>query len=588
MSYDNEQAEIDRLINEINRVSARIQAVEAENRMLEADIVTTADNALIMAGNTEVMDRAVNKDMGAMTTKLQNADLDVSHVFEALYDLSSMYFAFKNISTATKNLTQYDDEYFTRFSTYHELRRISLGYIVAVDSNVVSNASLRKVVEKSYLKNSEYWLAYCTMAVMLWASDEKAAAGRALKKALTLNYGNSCLFFLLVNLRFSRLDTAKLWYTEYLEKTNIHDIGEEWQYMLQAYLYGAFGQDPAFQQYVADCLIDMLKAVELTSAGFDIVVRNRAYEFARTFIHNTEHVLLGLRHVSPDYDKLIYVLSSAEKNMALAKHFNKLADSPENASQSLPERIEDVLYSLVDSYEDEEYELIKKKTLSEAVVRARGDMDQAMQYYNELYGEKVNMALRDLLLRWAFADETERIDKKVRKFSIASLSRYINEGIGKYVDEYRAQIPDRCLLDIDDCKLTIDGDTNREAEDQLMKHYEKNRWSYILKDKFVLIFGAVTVAALAILAIMIVTVVKTELSPANTAVLVGAIVAALVGAFLLWRRIVDFEQIFNDKKRKGLRKLKAAIDDFIQWVSLVKEADAQFGEINEALERVGN
>ena len=50
-----------------------------------------------------------------------------------------------------------------------------------------------------YLANTEYWLAYATMAVMLWASNEREACERAVAKSMQINERKSSLFFLLAS-----------------------------------------------------------------------------------------------------------------------------------------------------------------------------------------------------------------------------------------------------------------------------------------------------------------------------------------------------------------------------------------------------
>ena len=75
-----------------------------------------------------------------------------------LIDLTNSYFTFKNLSTASKNVTQFTDEYYTRFKFFNELRRITLGYVIGLDAYICSDQTMRKKVEEAYLQNSEYWL----------------------------------------------------------------------------------------------------------------------------------------------------------------------------------------------------------------------------------------------------------------------------------------------------------------------------------------------------------------------------------------------------------------------------------------------
>ena len=97
------------------------------------------------------MDNEVYEIMGELSGVVGTADVSTKEVFQALNELTLQYFHSKAFRLLPKNVTQYNDEYFTRFSYYNELRRISLGYVVGLDSNIISSENARKKVEKAYL-----------------------------------------------------------------------------------------------------------------------------------------------------------------------------------------------------------------------------------------------------------------------------------------------------------------------------------------------------------------------------------------------------------------------------------------------------
>ena len=190
---DEEYQEQQDLIRQINATIDRINYVNQQNAELEAEIDVSIHNINILISNCGQLDREVYEEMGWLSGKVGQADISTKEVFQALNELTVQYFTFKSISTASKNVTQFNDEYYTRFSYYNDLRRITIGYVIGLDSNIIRNETMRKKVEKAYLQNSEYWLAYCIAAVMLWANKEKEAAHRAMSKSLSINYFNSSL-----------------------------------------------------------------------------------------------------------------------------------------------------------------------------------------------------------------------------------------------------------------------------------------------------------------------------------------------------------------------------------------------------------
>ena len=231
---DEEYREYQRLVDEYNRL------VRLNNELIEQ--IDYAERSMsVLAGNMAAVSANVVPNVKYISDKVDVADADIDTLIHALESLTEQYFTFKELSTASKNLTQLNDEYFTKFQFFNKLRRITLGYVIGLDSYIISNETLRKEVEKCYLSNTDYWLAYAIMSVMLWASDEKEAAYRAMQKALKMDSKKSSVFYMLVNLRFERRSAAAKWYVYYLDRTDVNDLGDEWQKLLQAYLAGRHG-----------------------------------------------------------------------------------------------------------------------------------------------------------------------------------------------------------------------------------------------------------------------------------------------------------------------------------------------------------
>lgn len=293
-----ERAEAERLAAEIRRLSGQIDRAIAENNELQAELASLIRNLEILTKNAQVMDAEVNRSVESLKGWIQNAEVSTSELFALIDDLANSYYMFKNLSTASKNVTQYTDEYFTRFKFFNELRRIALGYVIGLDMHICSDETMRKKVEAAYLANTGYWLAYGIMAVMLWAGDEQEAARRAMSKALSMDYYSSSLFFLLINLRFTRVDVARKWYLAYLERVDYENLEDEWQYLLQAYLSGVFGVDKEFNRLVHDSFTNMLQQMESMHPNYGNKVIDKTFVYSGSYIHVTDNEFETLRRNS--------------------------------------------------------------------------------------------------------------------------------------------------------------------------------------------------------------------------------------------------------------------------------------------------
>ncbi|HIS50455.1 MAG TPA: hypothetical protein IAA80_08135 [Candidatus Gallacutalibacter pullistercoris] len=561
----------EQLIREINRLIS-------ENNRLSAELNTAIRNVVILAGNLESMAKVVVRDANTLSSNISTVDESTKTVRDALEDLTHRYFLFKNLSTASKNLTQFTDEYYTRFKYYHKLRRITLGYVIGLDNAIISSEALRKEVEKIYLQNTEYWLAYAIAAVMLWASDEKEAARRAVKKSLAMDVCRSDVFFLLVNLRFDRLDAAKDWYLDYLDKVDLTCLGSEYQYLLQAYLAGLFGQDPEFESYVSENFQKSLARIDAVTVDFSNKFSGYAQAYAESYLHVTEQEFPVLHEVCKEYDQLKKLLSRAECSSLIAAEYLELAHREEEYSEDQAQRVENVLYDLINAYDDEEWKIIKQQKYNEAIIEAKGDLAAAKAKYDLQYENlDKKRSLADLMLDWAFSDDPTITNLVIKRFSISLMKEAIARGYERFAETYRKQEPQEVSVEIDGYTVTCAEEDYQRQQAELEAHYEKDRMKYAFQDQYIKLFTIVCAASLLLLVI--------TAFAFNPVTLTIGVLGGIVGGFVLWRRLVEVGRILQEKKRLGVQKLKQAMGELASWRKFFRDADEHAEDVKEALEQ---
>ena len=169
--YNAEMAERQRLIDEINNLIAQINYESARQAELQAELDTLVYNMGVLASNIAAAGNAAAARLKQGVSYTGSVDEETTDLYYVIDTVSTSYFLFKEMSTASKNVSEATDEYHTKFREYNSLRRIVLGYVIGLDQSFASREDLRKVVEKIYLQNTDYWLAYAAAAVMLWASN---------------------------------------------------------------------------------------------------------------------------------------------------------------------------------------------------------------------------------------------------------------------------------------------------------------------------------------------------------------------------------------------------------------------------------
>ncbi|MBQ3871275.1 MAG: hypothetical protein II780_01080, partial [Clostridia bacterium] len=455
---------------------------------------------------------------------------------------------------------------------FNKLRRITLGYVIGLDAQFVEAENLRKEVEKVYLQNTEYWLAYAAMAVELWASNEKEAAERAVKKSVYMDSLKSSLFFLLVNLKFKRLDAAKKWYLSYLDKVDVDNVGNEWQYMLQAYLMGVFGVDPVFNALVKENIKDMFNQLQTLHPGYGTRVINSAKKFAQTYVYVTDTEYETLRRYCTEYDGMKSLLSAAEKNTELIEYIRKIWETDEVIEEDFGARVENILYDLISEYDEKELEVWKRIRYNEYIMRAKGDVALAKQKYDtEFPANGGKSTLAEKLFQWAFEQNYGRADLTIRRFALSFLKKWIALGFAKYAEEYRTQEKELYHLSIDGWEKDCREGNAAEYAKEIQQFYKKNRFRNWITDKYVDIFLIMCAISLLLIIITFVMVAKASFSPVP---LVIGILLGAAGGFLLWRRLVNLEKILEIKMKKTIGIMAKAVEELGSWRKKYKTEDA--------------
>lgn len=588
--YKREQEEIERLEKEYNRlVDRKSRLVEEYNRLvqeLQYSINATHQTTL----NAIEAEKYVVPKLSYSTKHVTDVAELVTTVQTEIEQLSAKYFIMKNISTASKNLTQLNNEYQHNFGLYNMLRRVALGYVVGVDKHIISNETLRKTVEKNYLQNADYWIAHSLMATMLWVSDEKEAAERAVAKAMSIDPHKSSLYFLLINLHFGRSEAASKWFEYYIQDIDVNNIGDEIRILLQAYLYNICGDDPTFKEKIRTSFNKLLSSVRGYSTNYDGTIRTRVLEFISAHIHKTSEEFIELQNTCADYPKLISTLENAEKNAVFTKYFSDMFDSDRDVPKNLTERIQTVLYDLINTYDEAEMEILRSMDYNDMILKARGDISAAQRMFDTKYQPQRPQTLGDLMVKLAFPANGDDVDIRVRKFAVTFLCDSIISAFEIFKQQYNGVVTNTHAVTIDSFTVTLSEEAPEEAVSQLKEHYQKNRKNLINRDKgvkaltvFTWIFWAFWFGCTAYSAIVLA---QQQPWPPVAIVLFAASFLLAVG-FTVWLifRKKKVGASLVDRMNKGLEKLSSVTAAIADWRRRFVAADAQSSALIEALNK---
>lgn len=585
--YDRYMAEQERLINEYNALVARKSHLIDEYNMLVEELTYAIEATVSVINQTNkvrnyIVPRLTESEAGV--TVVNGMVKDVQREIE---QLAEKYFLMKNISTASKKMMQLNNEYQQKFGLYNMLRRVTLGYVVGVDSNIISNESLRKTVEKNYLQNADYWISHCIMATMLWVSDEKEAAYRALNKALSIDRKKASLFFLLLNLRFGRNEEAGKWFEFYIQDIDVNNVGDEIIILFQAYLYNVCGNEPEIKGRIREKLDGLLAEIRQNTRDYDADIRVSLLKHISAYVHKTKEEFEKMEDYCKDYKTLIQALESAEKNGDFAKFYNELYVSDDNAPKDLLTRIENVLYDLINTYDEVEKVIIRDMNYNEMILKANGDIAAAQKMYQAKYNEGKPQTLGDLMIRLSLPTVGDDVDIRVKKFAISFLVESIKKAFEAYQQEYRKTATDVHEVVIDSFTIKVDEKEPRKAAEDLKQTYKKNKNKLINKDKGVKAFTGLTVFFCIAFAIMValVCVPSIGFTPVTTALFALFFLLGVGFIILTIFRRKKVGVLIDMRMQDSLKELDLLLAEIVDWRNKFNAADANLEQLIEALNK---
>lgn len=584
--YDAEYEQ--RLVNEYNRLANEYNRLAEEHNRLVVEVEGCQRDVASSISIVEQLNEIVLPPMDTETAETIKKEVIAANVSRTIDDLVESYKRLKTSSTASKNLSGSYDKYYTLYGTYNSLRQVSLGYVVGLDSNLWTSDAPREKVEQMYLANTDYWLAYATMAVMLWASNEKEACERAVSKSMQMNERKSSLFFLLASLRFNRLEAAKKWYNVYFKLIDENGVGDEIVYILQALLSGAMGKDPEFANTVGEKMRELIsKSRNLASTTQ--LVRESIDNHISAIVSVTDKEFIALKHICTEYEDMLDLLSSAEKNEMLKKYFLSIIHNDFSLSDRLKERIEDSLYSLISTYDENEQILMDKISYEEAVVKANGKVDVAEEAYKRMMVERDNKSNMALIMTDAALDPKMKTDCRVRKFCLDTIRDDCIDGVKKF-GRYRGKEKKAYPLNVDGCKLSGDENSFEENKPKLLKYYDGLIRQKIKEDKSNATCGKMLGAGAVLFVLFAVLTAVGFISGWATGITITLLVLGVVSLGIAVFAIImkadqgkKIKQAFQYRIQNGVKMLETGLADMARWRQYYKEQDAIYEEVIRVL-----
>lgn len=460
---------------------------------------------------------------------------------------------------AHENIIRIDQIIKEQFSNYDTIRRTVMGVVRDFDINLVRNSTIQELSEELWITSSRYWLSYALIAITAWVNNYPDVAKSALAESGRKDAIKTTLFFCLLNLRFQRMDAAKMWFYEYFKTLDPTMLQQETAVMLQAFLSGIFGKDKELEYEVIQVIDQWISIInEDTQICEELIL---AYEtYIQNLNPNVKFSYQAIREYCSNANVLEKSFHDVSKYQILLDVLQEL-NVPEKIQNesNYSERVDAVLINLISNYDAEELDLRNQQEYFHMIVRNEGEVEKAEAQYEAamaLQNEHFNIGKQ--MIKWAIYDDNDDTDVHVRKFGFQNTKQWFANGLNRFGIKIQQEFPIEYPLQIDTWTGISNGNDQAELTENMKNYYETNKFHnmYVNTFNIALLITLILSAGLAF-----VTIYSLVITVAAAGILVFRCIkaskeypkrvnAALEALARTLSEISDFRQYFEENSKK--------------------------------------
>lgn len=541
------------------------------------NLSTVNDNLLRIGGQINGMYEDVNQIQGSVN------DLDIR--LEALMNEFRVFVQTdlkqKELQLAETRLVKVRQEIKDTYGYYDEARRMAVGILQASDISLVRQDVVNNCTEELMLQTPRYWLAPCLIALAAWLNDNRDLAERALQEAIRRNDERTSLFFALVSRRASRFDATERWLERYLSIQDPTALERDMVVVLDAFACGLFGSDSSgvcsrrLQEWVG----------ELSNrAGFVESQRQQWVEaFKSKMVALDNQDFPYLRKYSPTWPQMQKAMESAHLHKILKDHFTSVLSGDVSPSQSLAQKLDEILDKLVTNFDTEELPLRRDERLFSLIVECDGDRGLAQQKMTAEKSLDEYVSFTQLLTNAAMQPETTGASLATQRLSVALSKDWIESGYQDLTAQIRSAVPTDIELSINDWTGVTRNGENEQSLLETMQAFIAE-WYQNASEKYQ--FGQSQYAVLAAIgAIALITVVNSAWMFFLFA-LVGAAGYYFYAQDSLKKQRAHLDQTYAEMQQNMPLILKAVLAEVVDWRRQWTAADGVGADVKLMLDQI--
>lgn len=478
-----------------------------------------------------------------------------------------------NITHAQGRIVILNQEIEKQFGLYEQVRNNLVGILQAVDTGLVSKRVITNSTEELMLGTPRYWLSPSLIAIAAWINNNQNLANKAVNEGIRRNPVKTELIFTLISNRLKRQDASFAWLSKFFETQNPLEMPQETLILVNAYTDGVFGPDSQ-----GICMQQISKWMDYLSKQPETVkdLEERWVKKIKVMQTNeTDEIPFKyLQEYSPNFASLMNLLNYARKHQVLLDYLKNIINATREKKDYV-EELDDILFKLVNEYDEDEFELRKEHQLCELVIKYNGDKEKAEADFDAnvvtLFKNKVTFF--EILVNAATQEDSS---PNLRKLSILLMKEWILNAHQDFTAQYRMTYPADISISMDNwTDKTQDGSNVKELSESYRKYLKNVLDRELAKTKPSIWLMGVVGACLFWL-----------ISACNEASITFFVISLLImgwNIFQVKKKRQELKQAFERKCYDGGSIINAFCAEFVDWQKAYKDADAKAEEVPEFL-----
>ena len=471
------------LRNEVSRLESKLREAEAINRELRNELSTVAIGVSRAHSTLENYNAHLQNTLQNSDNVMHSSHQRVIDAYVLQGEIERLYVRFKNIELANKKIRAANNKKYYDFVNYRTVRKIVQGIMDNIDVNMVSDKTITKSVEVQHLQTPDYWLTCVLISVMAWKNDDKELADRAMARAISLDKKHSAIFYMLINLRMQRDESALKWFVKYQE---CEQKGSDQRTFLMLFSLISKTIAKSVDENTRSKIKAYINSVVLLSAqseGYneaDIIAKIRNNYSRLRMSEQLEYSLL--QRYCGAFNELAINMMLAKNNINILDFILKIVNVP---AEQRNEFLKDYVDELIASPNQVEEEVYSEIIYNELVIKLEGDVDTAKaQFEAEQQRATSQLNLISEMVGWIYERDNQDINGQIR-LNMFTLTKDLQEkAIESYTEDYRSRRKTTLPITINDYSSNVSFNHESEELKRIESHYMdiKNNALSVIKD----------------------------------------------------------------------------------------------------------